>query len=132
MSQINSLRAYDDCLKAFEAALADPKGARVLCGTYEAAMNMRTRMHYFRNLDRKANGSTYPVDHPQHGTSVYDPYVVRNPIPDEDGAWWLYIEPRASGDMVIEGLSDTPALLDANITDSEAHEVHLIEDKTNG
>ena len=130
MSQINSLRAYDDCLRVFDSALADLKGARVLCGTYEAAMNMRTRMHYFRNLDRKANAGTYPEGHALHGTSVYDPYVVRNPIPDEDGAWWLYIEPRSSADMVIEGLSDTPDLLDSNIGDTDAHEVHLIEDQS--
>lgn len=132
MSQINSLRAYDDCRAAFEAALADPKGARIRCGTQASAMNMRTRMHYFRNLDRKASTQIYPPDSPNHGVSVYDPYVVRNPIPDVDGDWWLYIEPRASTDLVIEGLSDTPPLLDSNITDSEAHEVHLIEDKSNG
>lgn len=129
MSQINSLRAYDDCLKVFEAAVADPKGARVCLGTYESAMNMRTRMHYYRNLDRKANAETYPHGHALHGTSVYDPYVVRNPIADEDGAYWLYIEPRASNDLVIEGLSETPPLLD-NITDVDSHEVHLIEDKS--
>lgn len=132
MSQINSLRAYDDCVKVFEQALADPKGARVRCGTQEAAMNFRTRMHFYRKLDRNANAKTYPVDHPQHGTSIYDPYVVRNPIPDEDGQWWLYVEPRASSNLVVEGLSDTPALLEANVTDTEAHEVHLIEDKSHG
>lgn len=130
MSQINSLRAYDDCARVFEAALADPKGSRVRVGTQEAAMNMRTRMHYFRNLDRKASTSIYPPDSPNYGVSIYDPYVVRNPIRDEDGEWWLYIEPRASADLVIEGLSEVDGLIDQNVTDSEAHEVHLIEDKS--
>lgn len=131
MSQINSLRAYTDCQKLFDSALADPKGARALIGTHEQCVNMRTRMHYFRRLDREANAKTYPADHPQHGTSIYDPYVVRL-LPDEDGQWWVYVQPRAPDSMIIEGLSDTPDLIDLNPTDSEAHEVHLIEDKSNG
>lgn len=131
MSQINSLRAYTDCQKLFEAALADPKGARAQIGTQEQCINMRTRMHYFRKLDRQANEKTYPMDHPNHGVSIYDPYVVRL-LPDEDGEWWVYVQPRAPDDMIIEGLSDTPDLITVNPTDTEAHEVHLIEDKTHG
>ncbi len=130
MSQINSLRAYTDCQKLYEAALADPKGARCQIGTQEACINMRTRMHYFRKLDRESNANVYASDHPMHATSVYDPYVVRI-IMDEDRQWWLYVEPRASESMIIEGLSDTPPLIDANVTDVESHEVHAIEDKSN-
>lgn len=131
MSQINSLRAYTDCVKLFEAALADPKGARARIGTQEQCINMRTRMHYYRKLDRKANEQTYPPDHPSYGTSIYDPYVVRL-FPDEDGQWWVYVQPRSS-DMLIEGLSEGgDELLDANITDTEAHEVHQLEDHSNG
>jgi hypothetical protein len=131
MSQINSLRAYTDCQKLFDSALADPKGARALIGTWEACTNMRTRMHYFRRLDREANQKTYPADHPNHGTSIYDPYVVRL-IPDEDNQWWVYVQPRAPDSMIIEGLSDTPDLLDANSTDTSASEVFALEDKSNG
>ena len=131
MSQINSLRAYTDCQRLFDSALADPKGARARIGTWEQCVNMRTRMHYFRNLDRKANSQTYPADHPSHGVSIYDPYVVRL-LPDEDGEWWVYVQPRASDDMIIEGLSEGgDQLIDANITDGEAHEIHQIEDKSN-
>ena len=129
MSQINSLRAYTDCEKLFDAATKDTKGARARIGTQEQCINMRTRMHYFRTLDRKANEKTYPSDHPSHGTSIYDPYVVRL-LPDEDGEWWVYVQPRAPDDMVIEGLSDTPDLIDVNVTDSEAHEVHQLEDQS--
>lgn len=127
MSQINSLLAYTDCQKLFEAALADPKGARARIGTQEQCINMRTRMHYFRKLDRQANEQTYEPGHAMYGTSIYDPYVVRI-IPDEDGIWWMYVEPRASDSMIIEGLSETPPLIDMNITDGQAHEVHAIED----
>ena len=131
MSQINSLRAYTDCQKLFEAALADPKGARCRIGTYESSMNMRTRMNYFRKLDREANEGTYPADHPMHGTSIFDPYVVRL-LPDEDGEWWVYVQPRAPDDMVIEGLSDVGDLIEINPTDVESHEVHQLEDHSNG
>lgn len=131
MSQINSLRAYTDCQALFDAATNDPKGARALIGTWEQCINMRTRMHYFRKLDREANEKTYPPDHPAHGTSTYDPYVVRL-LPDEDGQWWVYVQPRAP-DMIIEGLSEGgDQLIDLNVTDTEAHEVHQIEDKSNG
>lgn len=125
MSQINSILAYDDCQRVFDAALADLKGARVCLGTQEACFNMRTRMHYFRHLDRKANKSTYPEGHVLHGTSRYDPYVVRDPIRDEDGQWWLYVEPRSSTQMIIEGLSEIEGLIDA-----ESNEMKFIEDKS--
>jgi len=131
VSQINSLRAYTDCQKLFEAAINDPKGARALIGTWEQCTNMRTRMHYFRKLDREANAKTYPADHPDHGTSVYDPFVVRL-LPDEDGNWWVYVEPRASDDMIIEGLSETPPLIETNPTDTESYEIHQLEDQSNG
>lgn len=130
MSQINSLKAYTDCRELFEAALADPKGARALLGTQEACINMRTRMHYFRKLDREANERIYPAGDPMHGTSIYDPYVVQL-IMDEDKEWWMYVSPRAKA-LHIEGLSEVPDLIDANVIDSEAHEVHQIEDQTNG
>lgn len=130
MSQINSLRAYTDCQKLFDSALADPKGARARIGTQEQCINMRTRMHYFRKLDRDANAKTYPPDHPQHAVSIYDPYVVRL-LPDEDGEWWVYVQPRATDDMIIEGLSgEGQDLIDMNITDGEAHEVHQLEDQS--
>lgn len=128
MSQINSLRAYTDCEKLFAAALADPKGARCRIGTQEACINMRTRMHYFRKLDREANAGTYPEGHAMHMTSIYDPYVVRI-IMDEDREWWIYVEPRNS-DMLIEGLSEVPDLIDLNTIDGESHEVHAITDQS--
>jgi hypothetical protein len=129
MSQINSLRAYTDCKELFDAALADPKGARAQIGDQGACINMRTRMHYFRKLDREANERIYPPDDPNHGTSIYDSFVVRM-YKDEDKEWWMYVEPRVAP-MHIEGLSEAPALIDSNITDVDGHEVHLIEDQTN-
>ena len=124
MSLPTSLRAYEDCRALYDAAVADPKGARACLGTYESCINMRTRMHYLRKLDREANAETYPADHPMHGTSTYDDFFIQI-HKDEDGEFWIYIQRRQV--PVIEGLSDTPDLIDV-----EANEVHLIEDKTNG
>jgi len=126
MSLPNSLRAYADCVSLFDAAMADDKGARANLGTYDACLNMRTRMHYYRTLDRKANAETYPSDHPQHGTSAFDDLVVQI-FPDEDGQYWLYISKRSAKILAIESLSEVGDLID-----TEGSEVHLIEDKTNG
>lgn len=126
MSLPTSLRAYEDCRKLFEAAAADAKGARALTGTYDSAVHLRSRMHYFRSLDRKANAEVYKPGHPMHGQSLYDVFVVQI-IPDEDGQYWLYITSRASQILLIENLSEVDDLIE-----SEGHEVHMIEDKSNG
>lgn len=126
MSLPNSLGAYLDCRSLYDAALADPKGARACLGTYDACINMRTRMHYFRSLDRKANEVIYQKGDPKYGTSIYDDYVVQI---SEDIAreWWLYIRPRSANVLAIEGLSDVQEPIDV-----DGEEVRLIEDQTNG
>lgn len=126
MSLPTALRAYDECRDLFDRALDDPKGARACLGTYDACFAFRTRMHYFRRLDAKANRTAYPEGHPMHAVSVYDTLQVRI-VPDEDKQFWLYIEPRAGGILAIEGLSEVGGLVDI-----EGDEVQLIEDKSNG
>jgi len=126
MSLPTSLRAYEDCKTLYEAATNDPKGVRAKLGLYESCINMRTRMHYFRKLDREANANTYPVDHHMHGVSVYDDFVIQI-LQDEDKEFWLYIQPRSGKILAIEGLSEVGDLIDV-----ECEEVHLIEDQTNG
>ena len=121
MSLPTSIRAYNDCQALFEAAAADSKGVRARLGTYEACIAMRTRMHYYRNLDRQANARTYPADHPMSGISAYDGFVVRI-IPDEDRQFWIYVELRTSPTH-IEPLSEVGDLIDV-----EGEEVRLIED----
>ena len=121
MSLPNSLRAYADCEKLYSAAVEDPKGIRACLGTYAACIGMRTRMHYYRNLDRGANANTYPEGHQLHGTSAYDDFVVQI-LRDEDNQFWLYIQPRSGQILHIEGLSEVPALLDA-----DSDEIHMLE-----
>lgn len=126
MSLPNSLGAYLDCRALYDAALADPKGARACLGTYESCLNMRTRMHYFRMLDRKANADAYPVGSHMHGTSIYDDYVVRIQR-DTNDEFWLYIQPRSGQVLAIEGLSEVEDLIEV-----DGGEVGLLEGPSNG
>lgn len=131
MSLPTTLGAYKECETAFERAAADPAGARLQVADYNAAVGLRTRLHYFRKLDRAANAQMYPSGHPQHGQSIYDDFSV-SIYPDEDGErYWLYIEPRSKKILAIEGLSETPPLL-AEPLDTDASETLQIEDQSNG
>jgi hypothetical protein len=132
MSLPTTLGAYRECQEVFENAARDSAGARVQVADYNAAVGLRTRLHYFRKLDRAANAQTYPADHPQHGQSIYDDFSV-SIYPDEDRVrYWLYIEPRSKKILAIEGLSETPPLIADNITDGEASETFQIEDQSRG
>lgn len=131
MSLPTTLGAYKECQDIFERASLDSAGARVQVESYAAAVGLRTRLHYFRKLDRAANKETYPHGHPQHGQSIYDDYSV-SILPDEDREhYWLYIEPRSKKILAIEGLSEEGTSPIAAV-DGEATEVHQIEDHTNG
>ncbi len=123
MSLSTSIRAYADCEALFASAAADPKGCRARLGTYERCIALRTRLHYYRSLDREANAKMYPAGHHMSGVSAYDTYVCRI-IPDEDGQFWIYIEPRVAPDH-IEPLSETPDLIDV-----EGTEISLLEDRS--
>jgi hypothetical protein len=81
-------------------------------------------MHYYRNLDRKANAAMYPPGHQMHNSSATDDYVLQI-IADVDQKFWLYITPRSGQILHIEGLSEVGDLIDTDGT-----EVHLIEDQT--
>jgi len=124
MSLPITLGAYRDCEDLFLRACADPKGIRACLGTFEACFQKRQRMHYYRNLDRRANADMYEAGHPMHGASAYDDYVLQI-IEDEDGLFWLYITSRSAQILHIEGLSEVGELID-----SEGTEVHLIEDRS--
>jgi hypothetical protein len=111
MSLPTHIGAYDDCRDIFERATLDPKGARAKAGTHEAATSLRTRLHYFRTLDRRANAGVYASDHPMHGRSLYDGFMVEL-IRDEDSDWWAYVTPRRDKILALEGLSEVGDLLE--------------------
>ena len=111
MSLPTHIGSYDDCRDIFERATLDPKGARAKAGDHSAAISLRTRLHYYRTLDRQANAGIYDPGHPMHGRSLYDSLLVEL-IRDEDGDWWTYVTPRRDKILALEGLSEVGDLLE--------------------
>jgi hypothetical protein len=102
MSYNRSPLAFDDIRGAFERALASPKGIRISCATWGAAVVLRSRFNYLRKLDREANKKTFEVDHPLWNRSVYDKLVLRIPPKGDKEESMLYIEKRDVEDLNIE------------------------------
>lgn len=93
--------AFEDIKTMFDKALAAPKGIRIRCTTYGAAIALRSRFNYFRKVDRAENRKIYEADHPRYGWSVYDGLVLRVP-PADSGDTNLYIEPRSAEGVTVE------------------------------
>lgn len=114
-----SRAAYQDCYDIYDRALADPKGIRVLCTTHSKAQNLRHRMNYARQLQRRESQEIYNVGDPQFGISPYDSF--RNAIRDDsEGNWWVYVEPYSSHGLHIEPLSDEYFEGDKDAVDQQA------------
>jgi hypothetical protein len=103
MGHSRSLRTYDDCKELFDAAVAQ-NGIRITCTRGGQAVNLRARLNHFRTLDRESMAEIYPTDHPKHGISAYDPFVIRL------DNLTLTIEPRGSADYTIEPLEASNAI----------------------
>lgn len=113
MSTSTSLLAFTDCLAAYDRALADPLGTRVLMDDEGAAIYFRMRCHQARKLVRQNNAKIYPdPEHPLHGRSVYDGVTCR--VRWVDDRVYCYFEQIIEIDEDrIENLSeveDTPQL----------------------
>lgn len=95
MSASTSHASYDDCFQTFDEAMEQPNGIRVEVPTENEGMQLFTRLHFARSMDRDNNKKIYEGQpgHKLFGTSVYDPLVVRKPK-FVDERWWVYIEPR--------------------------------------
>ena len=98
MSHSRSLRSYDDAKEIFDKALENG-GVLVTCRNDGQAVNLRARLNHFRQLDRDSMAQIYPADDPRHGTSIYDPFVIR--LSDKR----LIVEPRQIDGFKIEPLN---------------------------
>lgn len=123
MSLPQSLGSYRDCQDLLTKAASSSLGVRVCFASEEAAIQKRSRIHYFRVLDRKSNAKTYPEGHHLHGTSAYDDFYCSIRV-DTAGEWWLYIQRRSDEVLAIEPLGDE------NLIEVESTEVKFLEDHT--
>lgn len=106
MTISTSPSAYEDCYDIFDRALRSKNGIR--CEVPDAGMgyNLRTRLQYARTLHREEMRRVHPPTSPEHGVSVYDPLVVREPRQVGD-RWYVYVEHRKIDESKIEELPAT-------------------------
>lgn len=104
-----SIKAYEDCLKVFQAALDSSAGIRLRYDDHGTATYFRMRLHQARALERKENARTYEPGHPMHGRSLFDPYAVR--VLRQEDCSYVYVEPVEKHLPEIEELTDEMELL---------------------
>jgi len=94
----NNLCAYEDCFEHYEQARNSVKGIRVLHATKAAASMFRMRLNHARVLERNEAKKLYPPDDPRWGKSENDHLrVMLKPAAEDDGKFWVYIEPWSIG-----------------------------------
>ena len=77
MSKSSSIQSYPHCKEIWDAAYASPTGSVLIRPKDPDRINMLVGdlLHY-RVLIRKDNAKFYPEGHPQHMTSIFDPFTV--------------------------------------------------------
>jgi hypothetical protein len=102
MPNPTSLRAYDDCLEAMNAALEDARGIRFPVEDLDMAHVIQARMHKARSLVRDRNVKIQRPEDPDYGQTDYDGLMVR--IRRDGDQIYVYVEQRPA--LSIESLSD--------------------------
>ena len=106
MSLPQRIGAYNDCFAIFEQAKTS--GARVMFDDYADAKIFTLRMQQARALQREEHKRIYEPTSPQWGYSEYDHLMVRHPVEDTDGKWWVYIDLAGSNIIAVEPLGQKP------------------------
>lgn len=127
MTLSQSRFAYNDCYEVMNKAIDDPKGIRVRVDDYNAGIHLRMRIHQARSIDRDDNRKTYANDHPMYGRSPYDRLIVRAPVEDIDGNWWVRLDKPEANIYEIESLTDGPPMIEAEYEQVEVLEDHTVE-----
>ena len=102
------LAAYNDCIDIFDAVHTKRSPARVEFATQPEAHIFQLRMQNARVLTRKESTRLYAPDDPRYNHCEYDYLVVRKPIEDTAGHWWVYIEAHGSNILTVEMLEPSP------------------------
>lgn len=106
MALPNQIAAYEDCFDIFDKALADDKGVRVSFEDHGQARYFQLRMCNARALQRAESTRLYDRTDIRWNKSIYDGLVVRNPAPDPDGVWWVYIERHGAQITGVESIAE--------------------------
>ena len=94
MALSESMAAYEDCYDYFERARASTNGIRVLVGSRSEAYILRMRINHARVLQRREASRIYERNDPRWGKSENDRLRVKIlETAEEDGKFWVYIEP---------------------------------------
>lgn len=112
MSLPNRIAAYDDCFEVYEKALAS--GVRVAFKTYGEAKIYVMRMHQARALLADESRRMYPKEDPRWGKTDFDRLMVRHPVEDTEGSWWVYIERHGANILAVEVLESPPPFQEAS------------------
>ena len=104
MSLPTRIAAYEDCFDVFDRAVTF--GARVQFKTLGEANMYGLRLNQARALRAAENKRLYPSDHVSWGKTDYDHLIVRKPREDDEGKWWVYIEPAGSDIVCVEILNE--------------------------
>lgn len=105
MALPEQIGAYEDCIRLYDEALADPIGARTWFPDNSAAMYFRTRMNNARVILRKESMRLYDRTDHRYNKSDFDKLVCRIKE-DTDGVFWVYVERHAATLNDIEPLSE--------------------------
>lgn len=95
MSAPTSRQSYGDCYDLYDRAVDTQHGIRFRVESENAALHLRMRLNMARQIDRRDNRQIHKLGDPMFGSSIYDPVQVLIRA-DDDGIWWVYIEPRAA------------------------------------
>lgn len=101
MPTSSSRFSYSDCLEIFDRALASERGVRLRFPDKGAARQYRMRLNKARSLHREDNAETYDAEHPLHGRSEYDIFIIKV---KQNGEGWEVLLEKNDVNMVIEDL----------------------------
>jgi hypothetical protein len=102
MSLPQRIAAYTDCFDIYDKAVT--KGARVCFATKSEAQQFGHRMRQARSLRRDEASRMYDKTDRRWGKTDYDRLIVRHPVEDDKGEWWVYVEPYGSNILAVEEL----------------------------
>lgn len=111
MTLSTAIDAYADCHRVLTLALDDSRGARARFPTLTKAAYFNNRCNQLRVLDRREARRTIAEDAVGHGISEFDKLIIRKPVQDAEGWWWVYIEHVGLDLDVVESLSEAEPLV---------------------